>query len=335
MIMKTFQSQMKVTILSITIFLFSCSSGDIKEGNKQDLAVSGDADFIQNFRVMILPPTKSPGKGKKGIVISEPKYDGFVAELTSALVNSGKAVVVDREKTAAALNEISFGKTGLVDSSTALNLGKITGAQKFVSPGVSGNVFTLSMTDIETTKVEYSKSVSLDQYSSLLSDFPKFLDHKLLLTNMSKLKSKDSSLKVSLKSSKKKYLKNEPISFEVSVSDDAYLYLILIQNDGEIFTIFPNDDQPDNFLKSGKAVTIPNSKSGFVFTAGEPFGTDVIKAIASKEKMNLFQPKKVEGTPFGQVTGSKDTVTRGIKRVTTGLKSSDWNSSEISIETAE
>ncbi|PJZ44237.1 DUF4384 domain-containing protein [Leptospira brenneri] len=310
-----------------------CALQDRNETTGQEYSVSGDSNFIQSFRVMILPPTKPERRGKNGILTAESRYDGFVAELKSALISSGKVTVIDREKTDRALEEIAFAKTGLVDSSTAPKIGRITGAEKMVSPIFHNQIFSISLTDIETTKVEFSKSIPLDQYKFLIQDFTKFLEHKLLLTNMSKLSNPNPVIRASLKSSKKSYKNNDPIHFEISVSEDTFVYLLLIQNDGEIFTLFPNEDQPNNYLKGGESIVIPNLKAGFVLTAGEPFGVDVVKLIASKEKMNLFLAKRVEGSPFGQITESGDRITRGIKKFTTGVKTSDWSSAEISIET--
>ncbi|TGL88352.1 DUF4384 domain-containing protein [Leptospira congkakensis] len=325
-----------VAILILEFLLVDfCVSRNVPDTSKQNYSVSNDGEFVQTFRLMILPPTKSEGRGKNGILTSLPKYEGLVAELRSALINSGKATVVDREKTEQALDEIAFGKSGLVDRTTAPKIGRITGAEKMASPIFYNKDFSLSLTDIETTKVEYSKSVPVENYQALIQDFIKFLEHKILLVNISKIMNPNPSFKASIKSSKKIYKNSEPIHFEISVSETAYVYLLLIQNDGEIFTLFPNEEQTENLIESDMPLTIPNANANFVFTAGEPFGRDVIKLIASKEKMQLFQSRRIAGSPFGQITETPEKIARGIKKFTIDLKSSAWTSTEIAIETQQ
>ena len=249
------------------------------------------------------------------------------------MIQSKKALVVDREVTEKALAEIQFSMTGLVDRSTAPKLGKISGGQKFIELLTSSTNVTLCYTDIETNRVEYSQTVKNSSFYEMVNDFIKFLDHNILLNNLSKLKSNSSSISVKISPSKPKYKNNEPISFTAKVSEDSYLYLLLIQNDGEIFSLYPNENQTNNFVKAGETIIIPDKNSGVVFAAGEPFGTDRIKAIASKTKLNLFHTSKIAGSPFSQVEEKGDRFTRGIKQVVTGLPASDWNSAEVEITT--
>ncbi len=157
----------------------------------------------------------------------------------------------------------------------------------------------------------------------------------MLLRNLSQIKNGASEIQISLKSSKKKYKKNEPIALEVEVSEKAYIYLILVQNDGEIVLLFPNEDSPDNLVSANTPIAIPEKNSGYVFSAGEPFGMDVLKVIASKRKIDLFTTEKIPGTPFSQIKESGEMVTKGIRRISTEMKPSDWNSAEIEVLTYE
>lgn len=327
----------KIFLVSLTLLLSYCASGPSKEEissvQNQVSSTGADGQLIQNYRVILLPAIKVDAKLKKRTLDESPDARQFQAELRSALIQSKKALVVDRDITEKALEEIQFSMTGLVDRSTAPKLGKISGGQKFIELLTSATNVTLSYSDIETNRVEYSQTVKNSAYYEMVNNFIKFLDHNILLNNLSKLKSNSSSISVKLSPSKSKYKNNDPISFTAKVSEDAFLYLILIQNDGEIFSLYPNENQTNNLVKAGDTIVIPDKNSGVVFAAGEPFGTDRVKAIASKTKLNLFHTSKIAGSPFGQVEEKGERFTRGIKQVVTGLSASEWNSTEVEIAT--
>lgn len=65
----------------------------------------------------------------------------FKAELTTALVNSGIFLVVERGQLESVLREFSFQQTGMVDSDTAIEIGRMSGAGlTFVGNVVTANV---------------------------------------------------------------------------------------------------------------------------------------------------------------------------------------------------
>jgi hypothetical protein len=273
--------------------------------------------------------------GKEGGRSAVGESESLRTELISALVNSKKADVIDRQKTEAALAEIVLGESGAVDPSTAPRLGRLTGAQKMVSLVTGGGKISVTLTDIETGKTEFSYTVSRHSFPVLRDELIGHLEYRIVLTNMAALKSRASDLVVKIVPSKRVYRKNDPVSFEITLSEDAYLYILILQNDGEIFLLYPNEYDVEKMVPGGKPVTIPGKESRSFFAAGEPYGTDVIKAIASRTRLQLFPLRRVEGTPFSAPVESPEVVTRGIQRITTGLKPSDWNSAEVSIETTE
>lgn len=124
--------------------------------------------------------------------------------------------------------------SGLVDRSSAPRLGKMTDDQKFVEIITGGMKVTLSLTNIETNKLEYSQTVKNTSFNELINDFINYLDHAIFLNNLSMLKSNSSEIMVKVIPSRSIYKNNDPISFKVSVSEEVYVYLLLIQINGEI-----------------------------------------------------------------------------------------------------
>lgn len=286
-----------------------------------------EINLISSYRIMVASVTKN-----KSQVVSDTE-NKLREELISYLTYTEKVEVIDRDKLNTLLKEQALGQMGVIDEKNAVKAGKLLGAQKMASVSVNGNRFKVSLTNIETGKEEFSLPGAISDKEQVFKSFVKFIEHRVLLHNMSLLKSDSYDINISFKASKKKYKNNEKIQFSLKVNTDSYLYLILIQSNGDIISLFPNEDHPENFVKANEEISIPDKNSGFIFAAGEPFGTDVVKAIASKKKLDLFQPKKMEGTPFGQLDSGDDAL-RGIKRISTG-KASEWNSAELSLEIVE
>ena len=277
-------------------------------------------DLKENYRILILP-----SKDAKSEVLRD--------ELTSALSASSKIQMIDRDKISATLKEMTLAQQGVLDEASAPKIGKLVSANKFISISTNANKITIKFSDVETAKLEWSRTDK--NVNTLSKELIEFIEHKLFLHNMALMKSPDSDYKVTLKSSKQKYKNNEEIQFTVSMNKDGHLYLLLLQSNGEIITLFPNDDHPNSFVKAKEMILIPDKNSGFTFAAGEPFGVDVVKAIVSKDELKLFKTKKIEGAPFSQSEVSGEDTLRGIKKITTGTNPKNWNSSEISVEIVE
>ncbi len=303
-----------------------------KGGNAAHYDIApANRSFISNIRLMVLPVTGKKNADGKNPVIAVPRAEAMRNELISLLLATGKTAMVDRGKMLAALKEIEKGQLGLLDPRTAPKAGRALGARKMVYLSLSGNSLTLRMTDIQSLKIEYSRTTSTAYRRKLMEDFAGFIKHQILLHNFSILRNKRSNIQVSIIAQKTRYRDNEPITFNVQVNRDSYLYLLLVQSDGSIYTLFPNADQENNFVRAGSPVTIPDRNSTFIFAAGEPYGIDVVKAVASRKKLDLYRASRIPGVPFFKVDDVR-TVERGIKTITTNVGSRDWNSAELRLE---
>ncbi|TGK22014.1 DUF4384 domain-containing protein [Leptospira fluminis] len=321
----SYGSFQKKGFLLACILLFSCAtpSSLITDPSTarpaENYQTDSGADLLDKYRVAILE--------------SSERALPFEEDLKGALLESGKIVVIDRKKTADALNEITLSMQGLATAENAPKIGKLLSAQKLIQIRESGKRWAIELLDVQTSKVDFNRSFSENGSGRVFQELVQFLSQNLLLRNLSGLKSTVSSLKVTLTSSRKTYKNNEPVNFQVRVSEDCYLYLILLQSDGDTILLFPNDSSPSNFAKAGSTIQIPDGKSGYILAAGEPFGRDMIKAIASKKNLDLFSATPVPGTPFGRITNPFDVVARGIKKINTEIREEEWNSAEITIQT--
>ena len=326
--------------LSISLVCASAEiTGDNKASSDQGASKtsrsrSTDGAAPDVLRVLILPVTAGDNKGAKerGDAPAEKLRDELIAHLTG----SDRILVVDRTQMVAALKEIHRGQSAATEAATSPQVGRMLGAQKMIALSLVGNRFSLKLIDIEKMQVELARSAGLTETESVFRAVSEHAAHQALIRGFRVLMPQgESNIKVKLATAKKKYKKNERITFHLTVSENAYVNVLYIQSDGEVIVIFPNEHQPDNYVKSGSVVEIPSRESGYAFTAGEPFGTDLVKVIASRTKLSLFQQKKVDGTPFSRPDEKGERITRGIKKVVTGVGAKDWSAAELEVEVAE
>jgi len=97
-------------------------------------------------------------EGRGGISADEAAT--LTDRLRGHLVNTGAFVVVDRDKTEAALQEIGFQQSGCVSTLCAVQVGKMLTVQKMVtgSIGKIGKTYTVdvSVIDVESSRIERS-----------------------------------------------------------------------------------------------------------------------------------------------------------------------------------
>ena len=85
------------------------------------------------------------------------------------------------------------------------------------------------------------------------------------------------------------YIGGETLGFVFSASRDCYVYVIYISADGSIGVIVPpaRTTRTATLYRGGKSYRIPQDIEGsFDLIASPPFGKDVVKAIASTERLD-------------------------------------------------
>ncbi len=126
-----------------------------------------------------------------------------------------------------------------------------------------------------------------------------------------------SELKAILLLDKTKYLPNETISVDVSLSNEGYLYLFYDTGDN-IEMLFPNKYQRDNYLRNKELICYPNDDINQLIAYEESIGLDTsIYAIASKDNLSLqrYKDDMIDGVYiFKKDNEIKDKISRCLEQ---------------------
>jgi len=129
--------------------------------------------------------------------------------------------------------------------------------------------------------------------------------------------------KLTITTNKADYKKGELLTVKVKSTEGVFLRLYHLSAEKVLSQIFPNSARTDNFLKGGETVEIGAQKQGdlaageFRFRMKEPFGTEIILAVASpvqftdKENLNFAQGEVFKS--FGTEHDLRKSLTRGTK----------------------
>lgn len=104
--------------------------------------------------------------------------------------------------------------------------------------------------------------------------------------------------------------KGEKLVFRFQSERDCYLNLLHFDSAGAVQLLFPNQWHQDAFVKGGRAYAIPGKDMNFELEVDEPYGTDIVLAIATTVRtkdLYGFRQGKDEG--FRSIEGG----TRGIR----------------------
>lgn len=103
----------------------------------------------------------------------------------------------------------------------------------------------------------------------------------------------DPNFQLEVKLPKTEFRVGEPVSFQVTATQDCYLTVFNISPNDSVYVIFPNPLEKDNRLRSNHSRLIPNPMMGYSFRADLPpdktVGVESFVAIATKDSI-VFQP---------------------------------------------
>lgn len=116
---------------------------------------------------------------------------------------------------------------------------------------------------------------------------------------------------ITLTLNKRIFLKNDLLEVTVKVKQDCYLQLYHKGVDGSITQIFPNKVQANNFVKAGTPVAIPGPHAGFQFRVHEPWGDEVILAVATFKQIQQGGYQQTFKT-YKSVYEVKEYISRGL-----------------------
>ena len=87
------------------------------------------------------------------------------------------------------------------------------------------------------------------------------------------------------------YTTGESLFFHARSEKPAYLTLIHLQGDGNVFVLFPNRVAPSVKMQPGRVVTFPNEELErtvkMKLTVSPPFGEDIILGIATDKPLDF------------------------------------------------
>ncbi len=259
--------------------------------------------------------------------------------------------LVDRSKLEEIANEIEFGMSGPGDESTAVRAGKIHGAQVIITGSMRDGMISARAIHIGTSKIIADHSVPYVSGSENLSGaLARGIEVFLVRENLKKMrndtrdivldfriahpKNTGSGLTEITQATKNGSLKiGETASFRARSNKSGYLTIIDIQPSGDVVILFPNDMFPSGKIDAGRWYSIPAVNDTFEIRIAEPAGRDTVMAFFALAKVDWPDRGMLEGTGFRQVKDDqKLSLTRGLKAVSKGLKSSEWESSVIELD---
>lgn len=113
------------------------------------------------------------------------------------------------------------------------------------------------------------------------------------------------------------YEEGEEIVFHFRADRDCYVYLYHADSEGNVKLLFPNSYSRENFVKAGQVYSIPSETVNFSFKSARPFGSEIIKAIATLQPIKDIETSAGSEAfrTVGKVKGTGDKNVRRITRI--------------------
>lgn len=132
--------------------------------------------------------------------------------------------------------------------------------------------------------------------------------------------------RLTISTNKAAYQKGELLTVKVKSTEGVFLRLYHLSAEKVLTQIFPNSARSNNFIKGGEAVEIGSQKEGqlssheFRFRMQEPFGTEIILAVASPVQFTDAENLKfAQGESFKSFNAERD-LRESLRRGTKGLE---------------
>jgi len=112
------------------------------------------------------------------------------------------------------------------------------------------------------------------------------------------------------------YKEGEDIVFHFRADRDCCVYLYHADSEGNVKLLFPNSYNRDNFVKAGQVYSIPSEVMNFSFKSAAPFGSEIIKAIATLQPIKDIETSAGDEAfrTVGKLEGTGDKDIRSIAR---------------------
>jgi hypothetical protein len=342
------------------------------------------SEWIRKIKETVSQMLKDKGKfsGKKIAVGSFTDSKKKVSELSlfiadqvemviiSKLATDGVAEVIESEKLKQDMRSWRLGVKGRVDEENSTQAGNLLGIDTFCfgSYTLLGDTISLNikMVDAKSGKIITGRAAVLGADKRIVKLSQKYIHTKDTFNKSSsedKVENGDEpdvttaeppkkdTIKVEIWTEKDKFSNGDKIKFFVRADRDCYLSLVHVDALGKVKILFPNYYAPSNFVKGKRTYSVPSENAGFDFVASEPFGYEIVRAIASKTRQldikdtmsvekvkreadNIFSKtqKISEDSPFASFAADAAMVTRGISVTAQKAKKGDWAEAVIRIK---
>ena len=213
------------------------------------------------------------------------------------------------------------------------------------------NFTVIDITKNETLK-EY-KSIASNQANSQISEIGTYLEYYFAKSILDSLINENSDINLNFEieritSSNEihiirnsgEIIENETFKIKFNSTEDGYLYILALQNDGNIILMHPNDfnnymennNIRKNNIDSNTEYTIPPENSIFKMVVSAPFGLDSFYAIFIKKEAIWLEEQYFNGDGFK--SGNKNRAAEMVIKLKSSLKlklSNNWQISKIYI----
>ena len=109
------------------------------------------------------------------------------------------------------------------------------------------------------------------------------------------------------------YARGEHVRLFVQTTKDAYVTVLNVDPAGETAVLFPNEYQPDNFVRADQAIEVPDPSSGSRVVVTGKVGNELIKVIASTRSAPLFDRMELsDAGPFQMVRAEPRGTARSL-----------------------
>ncbi|MFQ5964335.1 MAG: DUF4384 domain-containing protein [Candidatus Scalinduaceae bacterium] len=217
-------------------------------------------------------------------------------ELISELVNLQRLKVYERNSIPDILKEIEMGGTGAIDERTRKELGKMVNTESVVVGwvGYIENTFKINarMIHVETGRIIVSENVKMLGWN--VDDTDKNTDFNINVWTNSKV-----------------YRIGEPTTIYLTSDRDCYVTLLNVRSNGEIWELFPNRYNRNNFIRANVRYSIPSTNDDFKLSIVEPPGKEYIKVIATSVPLSIEQIRRVLSKDTSFLVASADMIRSG------------------------
>ena len=113
-----------------------------------------------------------------------------------------------------------------------------------------------------------------------------------------------------------RYRHGDTLTLTVDVTEDAYVWVFDTGTSGRVHQIFPNRYETDNFVRAGKAISIPPAGSDYQLLVSHPKGAELLTVIASKDNVPMTRDlvdQNTDAGPFIALLGDAVSVAKDLK----------------------